>query len=122
MCVLIVNVIMGFSTLIEFIVFTEGFIICYDRIERFAGCKGSLELCPFLCRFCLTECQGTPMEVVPPLTGLSSLSDMTSASYIGRTEGHLLSSSSALNCVLMCGNKPTKLVALEDFPVVGLKL
>lgn len=119
MCVLIVNVIVGFSTLVEFIVFTEGFIIRYGRIERFAGCKGSLELCPFLCRFCLAECQGTPMEVVPSLTGLPSLSNVALASYIGKKEGHILSSSKTLHCVLMCG---TEFVVLEDFPLAGLKL
>lgn len=58
---------------VVFIVFTKGFVIGNGGVEGFAGCKGGFEFCTLFGGLGVAEGKGAAMEVVPPLTGLSSL-------------------------------------------------
>lgn len=84
MCVLVVNLVVGFSALIEFVVFAQTPVIGYSRVKRFAGRQRSFELCPFLGSLCLAEREGTAVEVIPSLAGLPSLENQEVSKVVWR--------------------------------------
>ena len=73
MCIFIIDVVVGFGTLIKFVVLAQSFIIRYCRVERLASRKRRFELCPLFCGLSLAESKGATVEVISSLASLSSL-------------------------------------------------
>ena len=63
----------GGGSFIVFVVFAQGFVIGDGGVEGFPGGEGGFDFGTLFGGFGITEGEGTAVEVVSPLAGLSSL-------------------------------------------------
>ena len=82
MSVLIVNIRVDFSGLIEFVVFPECLVIGNGRIEWLPRSKRCFELCSSLSSLCFSKEEGTAVKIVSSLASLPSLGDRR-VSFVG---------------------------------------
>lgn len=73
MGIFIVNVIVGFGAFVKLVILTQSLIVGYCRIQRLSSCQRGFELCALLGSLCFAESEGTAVEIISPLPGLSSL-------------------------------------------------
>ena len=73
MGILIIDVVVGFGTLIIFVVLAQSFVIRYRRVKRLASRKRCFELCSLLCGLSFAKSKGATVEVISSLASLSSL-------------------------------------------------
>ena len=72
MGILIIDVV-GFGTLVKFVILAQSFIIRYSRVKRLASRKRRFELCPLLRGLSFAKSKGATVEVISSLASLSSL-------------------------------------------------
>ena len=73
MSVFIVDVIVGFGAFVKLVVLTQSLIIGYCRVEGLPSCQRGFELCALFGSLCFAEGEGSAVEIISPLAGLSSL-------------------------------------------------
>ena len=87
MSIFIIDVVVGFGTLIKFVVLAQGFVIRYRRVQRLASRKRRLELCSLLRGLSFAKSKGATVKVIPSLASLSSL-DNNLAFVLEHSEGY----------------------------------
>lgn len=73
MGILIINITVGFGTLIKLVILTQSFIVRYRRFKRLASRKRRFELCSLLCGLSFAKGKGATVEVISSLASLSPL-------------------------------------------------
>ena len=73
MGIFIIDVVVGFGTLIKFVILAQTFVIRYRRVKRLASRKRRFELCSLLCCLSFAKSKGATVEVISSLASLSSL-------------------------------------------------
>ena len=73
MGIFIIDVVVGFGTLIKFVVFAQSFVIRYRRVQRLPSRKRRFELCSLLRGLSFAKSKGATVKVIPSLASLSSL-------------------------------------------------
>ena len=94
MGVFIIDIFMGFSGFIKFVILPQRFVIGYGRIKCLSRGKRCFELCSSLSSLCFLKEEGTTVEIVSSLASLPSLSG-TKVSIMG---GRMSNKAVILSC------------------------